>query len=117
MTAPLAAAHLPNSWSFRIEEDDELHPYPPITVLIHQLTPSSGTLLIGTADQAWYGWWGMLDLPILDFICRNHPYVILNALWPEIRPREFVGVSSLLRILRMIQAAIPGLPSHPSSQS
>jgi hypothetical protein len=98
--------HLPNSWSFRIEEDEDQHPYPPVTVLIHQLTPTSGTLLIGTADRAWFAWWGMLEESITAFLCRHEPPVLLNALWPEKRDRTRPEVASLYRILRAIQQRI-----------
>jgi hypothetical protein len=72
----------------------------PITVLLRDVAPGSGQLIVECYGQAWSAWWGAMgERDLRTFVTDCHPAYISNRLDPK-------GGKYLLRVVSEIQGAL-----------
>lgn len=79
----------------------------PVTVVLQDVGPGCGRLVIECYGSAWSGYWGAMgDRPLLEFLVSCHHEYIAGRMRPTDRKMKKSEEAYLLRILDAVHSAL-----------
>lgn len=88
-------------------EITDAHALDPVRVIVQDIAPGQGRIIIECFGQAWAGYWGAMgDRDVLRFFASCEPQYLANSMATNIQSRKKKSDEYLLRVIKAVQSSV-----------